>query len=124
MTKKEAVENHRKQWNWMAKECLKQKRVIDESEYFKESEDNSILLDCYCCDYDDNISKTHNRNDYKNENYCTFCPIKWKEDCTDCTMPTFAKYYNRNVTYEEAARIAQEIANLPEREDFDFEKNK
>lgn len=33
MTRKEAIENHRKMWNWIADETVKQQRKVLKSEY-------------------------------------------------------------------------------------------
>lgn len=35
LTKEKAIEEHRKMWNWIADETLKQKRKVNENEYFQ-----------------------------------------------------------------------------------------
>ena len=34
LTREEAINEHRKMWNWIADETLKQKRKVNENEYF------------------------------------------------------------------------------------------
>lgn len=35
LTKDEAIANHRRKWNWIADETLKQKRRVEEWDFFK-----------------------------------------------------------------------------------------
>lgn len=37
LTRRQAVVNHRKMWQWIKKETLKRKKCVEKSDYFKEN---------------------------------------------------------------------------------------
>ena len=108
LTREEAIENHRKMWNWIADETEKRKKIVFKEEYFIEHNLNSCFLDCYCCHY------THiNRSPS-----CETCPVEWGGEtgiCTDKDSPYFRFSLTHYYDYKSAAKYAREIANLPER---------
>ena len=106
MTKQEALENHRKLWNWIADKTMERKRRVEKFEYFEENGIDMILNGCYCCKYDSQFN-----------NLCDHCPIDWGNDNNDCCYKNSP--YNKwsfEYDYLKAAQYAREIANLPERE--------
>lgn len=103
MTKKEAVENHRKMWNWLGKESIKQQRIVKKEEYFRHFKMRP-LNNNFCCQYMcDNGFTT-----------CQNCPINWKLDNVDyCIASVFIDCANSNLFIEYALKCFV-IANLPE----------
>ena len=104
-------------WNWIADETLRTKCKVKKWDYFNamnipDSERPS--KDCYCCEYD----STH---------ACTKCPLKWPSDRQLLMCAHKSYLYEDRIglyglwrscsksDYEKAARLAREIANLPER---------
>lgn len=118
LTKQDAIQHHRKMWNWIANETERRKRKVWKSEYFEAMGiSGSDIPDgmCYCCEFDRQQNKICGK--------CIACPIDWnskvsKHMCTD-------KYgYDENGLFmlwfcswnwKTAARLAREIAELPER---------
>ena len=108
MTREEAIENHRKMWNWIADETEKRKKIVFIEEYFIEHNLNSCFLDCYCCHYT-HINRSPN---------CETCPVAWGGEtgiCIDKDSPYFRFSSTQYYDYKNAAKYAREIANLPER---------
>ena len=122
MTKEKAIENHRKMWNWIADRIEKDKQVFDIHEmkiYYMFDMESGIGRDyhyCYCC--------------YYANNNCDICPIKWPSDnlnypCEDdkCREDNSGLWWQCQALYEtcscdwkKQAKLAREIAKLPERE--------
>ena len=112
MTKKEAIENHKKMWNWIAEKTLERKRIVKKYEYFLENKRSIVPLSrCYCCEYD---------IEHSVEYPCSSCPIDFKGD------NSFYKYFCMSKKsafrnwleakdYTKRAELARQIANLPER---------
>lgn len=104
MTKQEAIEKHRKMWNWLADNPGKSK-----SDYLEIYEPIVWLLnDCYLCEY-------------ANDN-CDDCPLQWphNECSTHEQNGLFDEWIKEMVCYEDyvrAAEIAKQIAQLPEKEE-------
>lgn len=153
LTKKEAIEEHRKMWNWIADklENLDEKdRNYHNTPYYFKAEycgiyEWSLFNNCFCCAYDAQISLHYT---------CQSCPLKWgteeeaeeyfcekglcPEDYECFNMKTeidettglwqVAERYATNGNYKKAAEYARMIANLPEREnkkyDYYFLKDK
>ena len=115
LTFEEAIENHRKMWNWISDETEKRKRIITKEHYFKE---NKIIEDvferCFCCEYGGQKA-----NRYLGTDKCEFCPLYWGVDnCEEENSP----YENWKdcqkidfLNWKLAAKYAREIANLPAR---------
>lgn len=119
LTKQEAIENHRKMWNWIADETLRRKHAVNKEEYFNhfniESKDIP-RCECYCCEY------VFNR---ENHVTCNACPVVWGNDKTVYCLTDSSLFYKWECiilfldllkeNYLEAAELARQIANLPER---------
>lgn len=103
MTKKEAVENHRKMWRWIAKKTLERKRKVWKDEYFEENKLDPTINDCFCCEYASQIIAFD----------CVKCPINWENKL--CTNSCYADWSDCD-SYRYCAYYADLIANLPERE--------
>lgn len=120
LTKEKAIEEHRKMWNWIADQL--ENGVVEEvyqlkRRYCKEN-GFDLMNDCFCCEYNHHF---HN---------CAHCPLIWGSEefqrNTYCE-PEFgesisiswwkANCHSRNEEYAEAAIIARQIANLPEKPD-------
>ena len=119
LTREEAIANHRKMWNWIADETERLERVVLKPEYFKEhsiSHNDFPVRFCYCCSFD---------LTYYSLPLCGACPINWGVDtemnaCCNKKSPyekwdIIVKYYPND--WKSAAKLAREIANLPERGD-------
>lgn len=136
LTKEQAIENHRKMWNWIAdqyelgyeKSIDNLKRVYGDLFYpYKR-----ILGNCFCCDY---AGKSYD-SDWIAE--CSKCPLKWPSDekegmCSDGHhfislkngRPIPSGLYGVlcdndvgafKLSKKEKVEIARMIANLPENE--------
>lgn len=110
LTKQEAIDGHRKMWNWIADETEKRRKVVTKRAYFEELQVPVPIRGCYCCDY---------ANDR-----CSNCPIQWT---LSNDGPDNALFYCRSTTaefeawfdaknrkdWQEAAKWARIIAELP-----------
>lgn len=114
MTKKEAVENHRKMWRWIAEETLLREAKVHKKDYFEHFKIASIPFRmCYLCDY---VNKL-NIKFFK----CRKCPVnwgKWKTCYADHSL--YYKWYKTD-DYELCAKYAKEISELEERETKKFD---
>ena len=112
MTKSEAIAGHRAMWNLIAKMIADGKHYKDAYTYKCEAlkilgiKENLYAL-CFCCEYDSQ------KDSYScNEN----CIIKWSNtNCDDSEYHRFGCYL-LGENWKLAAKLAQIIANLPERE--------
>lgn len=127
MTREQAIEEHRKMWRWIAEQYRKGRNelIIDlKVEYITNNFwKDDILNNCFCCEY------ARNQADIYECVRCDCCPIEWKSHveqfpCVDrYEVDDFKGLYeyisflsgdvsnNRNGII----RLAEEIANLPER---------
>lgn len=118
--KKEAIENHRIMWNWIAEETLKRKEKVYKSDYFEEI---GVLKDrpdnnCYCCEY--NYQKFES-----GDGECEHCPLDWKSKVDsfmcqdkyeiDDEKGLFEQWLDET-DYKKASKLARRIAKLKERE--------
>lgn len=134
ITKRQAIEEHRKMWNWIADETKKQKKCIDKIDYIMHAQldrlkDYQLLQTrehCFCCVY--------NRNEYNKKSNpekfdCTNCPIDWNSKtksymCEHTDIDNWDGLYSKwseawdNNDYRAASEIARKIANLPEKGDM------
>ena len=108
MTKREAVENHRKMWRWIAEKTLERKRKVWKYEYFEENELDSPFNDCFCCEYTSQFNGD-----------CVKCPINWGNKF--CMESYYVDWSEWEYRYWLCAYYADLIANLPERETKDFD---
>lgn len=122
LTKQEAIQKHRKMWNWIAEETEKRQEKVREEEYFSENGiENIPYKDSYCCEYGVDQLQI---GEY--EPKCKYCPIKWGRDVDSCIYlwdekenkvanGLYLRWYH-SIDWQEAARLAREIANMPERD--------
>lgn len=110
LTFDEAIENHRKMWNWIADKTEERKTMVCKHDYFYENALPCAELLCFCCEY----TITNLEVD------CGKCPIDWgvDENCIPCSNPKSPYWKWRNADYwQTAANYARQIANLPVREE-------
>lgn len=103
MTKNEAIEKHRKMWNWLA-----DNPGYAKGDYLEKFDKNvDLILGCYLCDY-------ALRN-------CRVCPLKWPNgSCMTLDDDGLYDKWDKAMgygAYAKAAEIARQIAQLPEREE-------
>lgn len=111
LTKKEALEKTVHMWRWIAEECEKQKRTINEEEYFKYcGETNYPKANCYLCEY-------------RHQNRLSSCLIeKWNNlynyRWSGCLDYEFGDYYDSfdDNDYQMCAKAANAVADLAEME--------
>lgn len=137
LTKEEAIAHHRKMWNWIADRLEEHHLGCDiymyKAEYIKNSfPDDTIQNYCFCCQYAaqevDNIFE---------DNFCIYCPLRWGTEANtdaffceqgNCDISvevfdsdeeyglwSYAQRLTKNYCYDEAAKVARQIANLPEK---------
>ena len=116
LTKKEALEKTAHMWRWIAEECEKRKRTVDEEEYFKYcGEVNYLEKDCYLCEY----KRQHDVNTCLikkwnlGENHC-------RAGCCDYEYGDYL--YRCGNDYQKYAKAANAIADLAEMELKKLEK--
>lgn len=123
LTKQEAIENHRKMWNWIADETFKRRLAVSKVNYFEENktEENLIPhLDCYCCEYSCRYDC-----DGEEELNCENCLFTWgtEKDRNSFFCEGERALYHEwkralmRGDYDCAACLARQIAELPEKED-------
>ena len=127
MTKQEAIENHRKMWEWIAEETRKQKRCVGKAEYLLECGMSpfELLNNCFCCQFSLDYPDDHAE--------CERCPIEFdstadeymcihtsnssKESCfEDGLYAAWEDDYRISGDWQHAAEMADIIAGLAERE--------
>ena len=111
MTREEAIKKHRELWHWIANETRRRKdcevRKDENPDVAKEGPMNS----CWLCEYARQFDK--GRYDCRN-----VCPINWgSESCLRDGSPYNEWTFDHPFDYEERARLADTIAELPEKED-------
>lgn len=132
LTKKQAIEEHRKMWTWIA-DAIKNKEdysavvsrygwqslIADLKRHYllnyKGQKYKDIHTYCFCCEYSDNA-----RND--DNNFCRYCPVIWSGSTGYCCgeYGEYIELISLNGYSDENRRkayiLALKIANLPERE--------
>lgn len=127
LTKEQAVQEHRKMWNWIANQYEHKTDILEQyysiesikeyyiTQYFPKEK---IECDCFCCEYDRRYGS-----------FCNACPIEWSSklnlnkcfDKSSTELNLYGKLYHMTCAFscksdsQELARIARQIANLPER---------
>ena len=135
LTKKQAIEEHRKMWNWIA-DAIKNKEdcpavvsrydwkslIVDLKRHYllnyKGQKYKDIRAHCFCCEYADDTSN----GVYYNIDNCRYCPVIWSGSTRGCCdeygeyeeLASLHGYSDENK--EKAYKLALKIANLPERE--------
>ena len=107
---KEAVDGHRKMWNWIAAETVRQERKVCKNEYF-DAKDANLNHDCYCCEYD----VQHNREE---DELCQNCFIDWGNESYCWSHGVAYDRWMLSISPEDACHYAEEIADLPLKEKF------
>lgn len=104
LTEEGCLYHHRKMWNWIADETLRQQRQVTKEEYCKQIGINNLYNYCYCCNY----SEVHGLS-------CEKCLIDWgkNNECMagDTTTP-YAQWISTH-SYQNAAMYARQVARLP-----------
>lgn len=129
LTKEQAIEEHRKMWNWISYECLNRKCKVDKHAYFdKHPELKGGAFDggCFLCTYIGNLC---NLSRFEICSKCG-CILNWpfdfkvsKEDlqfncrCVNSRYRDFQLCSGRE--YERTSSIAREIAILEVNEKFE-----
>lgn len=134
LTKKQAIEEHRKMWSWIAdaiKNVEDLPAVVSYYDWnslivklkrhyllnYKGQKYKDIYTHCFCCEYADNIAH------YDDDIICRYCPVIWSDstggccdECGEYTELVSLDGYSDEIR-EKAYKLALKIANLPERED-------
>lgn len=114
MTREEAIKKHRELWHWIAEEHRKRKSVWVYKNENPEIAEKKPLNMCWLCEYTKQFDKVFPKQE------CDFCPIKWGENSNSCVnveSPFLAWINPCRFNYEDMARLADTIAELPEKED-------
>lgn len=121
LTREEIIDGHRKMWNWIADKIEETKCVQDiiglKDRYCGQ---NYLLLrsNCFCCEYSLNTENVYIKGcdkcliDWGSNNGLCKCMDKYEEDDR---LGLYVKCIEKNC-WEEQAKLARKIANLPERE--------
>lgn len=127
LTKEQAIAEHRKMWRWIAEETEKRREIVYKGEYLiKYFPDDDIYYSCFCCEYAIQKMLFENDRGSKIDNKCTFCPIDWGGEVNafmcerkDLSTKNRGLYFLwvRTNDWKEAAELAREIAELPERKE-------
>lgn len=125
MSREEAIKKHRAMWNWIAEEIVTNEHTMN----------IAMLKQMYIEMQGDELQKIHKHNNcylcYFTDINCTKCPLLWPSDVSSfqCEAGLILpdghideglycrclKLYHSN-KWELQAKLAYEIANLPERE--------
>lgn len=142
LTKEEAIQEHRKMWNWIAEQyrkceqggCSHIRSIMQLKQEFvdKEFPGSHIINSCFCCLYASVDGST--KPDVVIRGTCDCCPINWESEadyfkCMDLTNSEDGEgYFKRALDafdrldvseggLDELIEISEKIANLPEEED-------
>lgn len=109
MTREEAIKKHRELWHWIAEEHRKRKSVIVHKEDNPDVAKESPLNNCWLCEY-------VRQSKIVFYDFCSACPINWGVGtCMKKGSPYRAWTFNTFLDYEELAKLAKIIAELPEK---------
>ena len=107
LTRDQAISEHRKMWNWISYETKRKKRRVGKNEYFCAIGINNVPNSgCYCCEFHVNNNEVNCGDN---------CIIDWGKN-VGCLSSYFLEW-NNTTDWEESARLARIIANLPERKE-------
>lgn len=121
LTREEAIENHRKLWNEIYNRCKNGERaekeigrlgadvqhlaliIVKEMSFYDLFTDMEVMNHDFCCEYA--------------KEDCSLCPLKW-DGCMEGKNGADGLYrkYLKSKSYEEAAKWAKAIRDLPEKE--------
>ncbi len=114
LTKQQAIEGHRKMWNWIADKIEREKTICNIPDLKKiYCRENNLFLrrHCFCCEYKDDT-------DWR----CDTCPVDWikTKHCCDNEKSLYSLVIDAFI-WQEQAELARQIANLPEKIDVEEE---
>lgn len=158
MTKEQAIEGHRKMWNWIADRLEKATPrdtfdVYDLKQEYETLHDLKLFCSCYLCEY---ANEKVLDECIKSQERCMYCPLLWEENESNidfiCEYGDGIEKYDDDVVdvlktfhydiidtfglwnvcdflatkrhYDEAARLARQIANLPEKDEIEISSRK
>lgn len=138
LSKEEAINEHRKMWNWIADKA-KEKKDITKLDYIKDElgiginylcdKDEEIKLkgNCFLCEYAYERSREEIKKGKEEEPYCKYCPLDWggkNRTLTQCLDKDkenkggglYDKYLKTSSygCYKTVEKLARQIANLKE----------
>lgn len=123
LTREQAIAEHRKMWNCISEKIEKSESVQGieklKDEYLGELIRKEYLYEypvngCFLFDY----AYRENQENMLNAKFCIFCPVE-TESVKNRNVSCLAGLYvmiKRADTWQEQAKLARQIANLPERE--------
>lgn len=119
LTKKQAIHKHRAMWRWIKRQTLIRKKIVEKTDYFAEHKYKHTPRNlCFCCEY---------AKDTNGLVECKQCPLEWggKSEMIKCQrvaengiiLGMYGCWIEacRCGDYVEAAELAGEIAELPEK---------
>ena len=156
LTKEQAIEGHRKMWNWIADRLEKATPrdtfdVYDLKQEYETIHDLNLFYSCYLCEYAYEKSLCE---DISIQERCYYCPLIWEENKSNvnfiCEYGNGIEQYDDDIIdviktfhyeildefglwhicdflatkrhYDKAARLARQIANLPEKDEIEISK--
>lgn len=106
LTREQAIAEHRKMWNWIADRIERCETVLKipnlKIEYLTNNDIEIILGGCFLCEYADSRGG------------CKSCPLKPRNGINECLGGLYWEC-DLSHTWQEQAKLARQIANLPER---------
>ena len=109
MTREEAIRKHRELWHWIADETRRKHEKVEKGENPDVAEEGPVNS-CWLCEYARQFPKFY----YE---YCYACPINWGVKTCMKEGSLYREWtYGFSLDYEELAKLADTIAELPEKE--------
>lgn len=109
LSKEEAIRRHRLMWNWIADETTRRGKKVSKEAAFAHFRWGHALMNCWCCEY---------MELYQINTCATGCILEWPGvSCVvggDKTNGLFSRWATTG-NVKEAADLARQIAELPER---------
>lgn len=116
LTREQTISGHRDMWKWIADMTEKLKSKISKEAYLRHINAKRLEHNCFLCEYNQKF-KTHD---------CSNCPLEWggvrrefqcEVHVNESNEYSHAYYAQWRIAkdWQEAARLARIIANLPER---------
>lgn len=103
------IKNHRKMWNWIAEQYnCGSKLIIDELKriYLEANGFKYVYMRCFLCDYDEDGADSVACKER--------CLLDWVDgSCTSDESPYEVLFRNENLSSQQKAELAMEVANLP-----------
>ena len=112
LTKECAITLHRRMWRWIGLKTLKEKRCVEKDEWFERFKLKKICCECYCCEYAQQFQGPF-------DDRCGDCPIEWGNTPCHDTKALYTLWGHKRAmkNWQEAGKLALQIAELPEREE-------